>query len=214
MVPLSGVGTGARVIHGRDGRLRAVAPPERIEEPPIVLQRYRGSDLTALLEAVSTSTDHLRPWLAWASAEPLEQGLCDFLSHSIEAFDRSDNYDYAVWDLAESTLVGGAGLHPRLGPGRIEIGYWVRTGWLRRGIASAAARGLTKAAFQLPGIEEVHIHCDEANRASAGVPRDLGFRLQRTFDEEADAPAEVGRTMEWVLTVREWEGGHWRASPT
>jgi RimJ/RimL family protein N-acetyltransferase len=145
--------------------------------------------------------------LAWASAEPLEQGLRDFLSHSIEDFDRSDNYDYAVWDLSESTLVGGAGLHPPLDPGRIEIGYWVRDGWLRRGIATAAARGLTKAAFLLPGIEEVHIHCDEANPASAGVPRGIGFHLRRTFEEEPEAPAEVGRTMEWVLTGSEWEDG-------
>jgi RimJ/RimL family protein N-acetyltransferase len=190
--------------------LQAVsAPPNRIEEPPIVLRRYRSSDSEALFEAVSTSVEHLRPWLAWASAEPLEPGLRAFLSHSIEDFDRGDNYNYAIWDLTESTLVGGAGLHPRLGPGRIEIGYWVRAGWLRRGIASAAARGLMKAAFELPGIEEVHIHCDEANRASAGVPRGLGFRLQRIVEDEADAPAEVGRSMEWVLTTSERRGGHW-----
>jgi RimJ/RimL family protein N-acetyltransferase len=183
-------------------------PPERLEDPPIVLRRYRGGDLQALFEAVSTSTDHLSPWLAWASVEPLEQGLGDFIAHSIDAFDRGDNYDYAIWDLAESTLVGGAGLHPRLDPGRIEIGYWVRAGWLRRGIASAAARALTTAAFQLTGMQEVHIHCDEANVASAGVPRGLGFRLLRTIEDEADAPAEVGRSMEWAITVSEWNSAH------
>ena len=149
-------------------------PPERIKDPPIVLRRYQAGDLQALFEAVSTSIDHLSPWLAWASAEPLEQGLGDFISHSVEAFDHGNDYGYTIWDLAETTLVGGAGLHPRLGPGRIEIGYWVRAGWLRRGIASAAARALTTAAFQLTGMEEVHIHCDEANLASAGVPPSLG----------------------------------------
>jgi len=186
------------------------APPERIEDPPVVLRRYRSCDLQALLEAVSTSTDHLRPWLAWASVEPLEQGLADFISQSIEEFDRGENYGYAIWNLVESTLIGGAGLHPRLGPGRIEIGYWVRTGWLRGGIASAAARALTEAAFQLPGMEEVHIHCDEANLASAGVPRGLGFRLQRTVEDEVTAPAEVGRSMEWAITVNDWNSIHER----
>jgi RimJ/RimL family protein N-acetyltransferase len=183
-------------------------PPERIEDPPIVLRRYRGDELQALFEAVSTSTDHLSPWLAWASVEPLEQGLGDFVAHSIDAFDRGTNYDYAIWDLAEATLVGGAGLHPRLGPGRIEIGYWVRVGWLRRGIASGAARALTKAAFQLTGVQEVHIHCDAANVASAGIPRGLGFRLLRTIEDEANAPAEVGRSMEWAVTVNEWNSVH------
>jgi RimJ/RimL family protein N-acetyltransferase len=188
----------------------AGAPPERIEDPPVVLRRYRGSDLQALFEAVSTSADHLRPWLAWASVEPLEQGLADFISRSIEEFDRGENYGYAIWNLVESTLIGGAGLHPRLGPGRIEIGYWVRTGWLRRGIASAAARALTEAACLLPGVEEVRIHCDEANLASAGVPRGLGFRLLRTVEDEVTAPAEVGRSMEWAVTVNDWNSIHQR----
>ncbi len=157
-------------------------PPERIEDPATVLRRYRGGELQALLEAVSTSTDHLSPWLAWASVEPLEQGLSDFIAHSIEAFDRGDSYE--------------------------EIGYWVRAGWLRRGIASAAARALTTVAFQLTGMDEVHIHCDEANVASAGIPRGLGFRLLRTIEEEVDAPAEIGRSMEWAITVSEWNSVH------
>jgi len=180
------------------------SPPETIEEPPIVLRRYRDSDLKAVLEAASTSSDHLKPWLAWASVEPLEAGLKNFVSASIARFDRGEDFGYAIWDSDGSTLIGGAGLHPRLGPGRIEIGYWVRDGWLRRGVASAAARALAIAAFELPDIEEVHIHCDEANVASAGVPRRLGFHLLRTVEDEANAPAEVGRSMEWVITAKEW----------
>jgi RimJ/RimL family protein N-acetyltransferase len=123
------------------------------------------------------------------------------MSNSIEAFDRGDNFDYGLWNDAETRLVGGAGLHPRLGLGRLEIGYWVGAGWLRRGFASSAARALTRTAFELPEIEEVHIRCDEANIASARVPRTLGFQLMRIVDDEVSAPAEVGRSMDWVLSV-------------
>ena len=206
--PEPAFGTGVRGRKTADLEAMPSTPPERIEDPPIVLWRYRGGELQALFEAVATSADHLSPWLAWASVEPLEQRLGDFISHSVEAFGRRDNYNYAIWNLAETTLVGGAGLHLRLGPGRIEIGYWVRAGWLRRGIASAAARALTTAAFQLTGMEEVHIHCDEANVASAGVPRGLGFRLRRTIDDEVSACAEVGRSMEWAITLSEWNSLH------
>jgi RimJ/RimL family protein N-acetyltransferase len=182
-----------------------IRPPATLAEPPIVLRRYAGSDLEPLLDAVSSSSDHLKPWLAWASVEPLEPALRNFVSGSIEGFERGENFDYAIWDLARSDLIGGAGLHPRLGPGRIELGYWVRDGWQRRGVASAASRALTTAAFRLPGIEEVHIRCDEANVPSAGVPRGLGFRLLRIVEDEADAPAEVGRSMHWVVTAEEWQ---------
>jgi RimJ/RimL family protein N-acetyltransferase len=184
---------------GMDG-----SPPPDVGAPPVVLRSYRGDELPALLEAVMASLDHLRPWLSWASVEPLEPGLSEFVRQSVAKFRRAENFDYAIWDDVASLLVGGAGLHPRLGPGRIEIGYWVRDGWLRRGIATAAARALTSAAFTMPGIEEVHIRCDETNVASAAVPNRLGFRLAKIVDDEVEAPAEVGRSMEWVMSRANW----------
>jgi RimJ/RimL family protein N-acetyltransferase len=56
----------------------------------------------------------------------------------------------------------------------------------------------------MSGIEEVHIHCDEANMVSAAVPNRLGFRLPKIVDDEVDAPAEVGRSMEWVMSRANW----------
>ncbi len=172
---------------------------------PVVLRSYRGDELPALLEATTASLEHLRPWMPWASAEPLELELSGFIRKAVSAFRRGDEFNYAMWDDSTSLMVGGAGLHPRLGPGRMEIGYWVRDGWLRQGIATAAARALTSIAFTMPGIDEVHIHCDEANVASAAVPRHLGFRLLRTVEDTIDAPAEIGRGMEWAITAGQWE---------
>jgi RimJ/RimL family protein N-acetyltransferase len=180
------------------------SPPHEIDAPPVVLRSYRGDELPALLEAVTASLEHLRPWMPWASADPLEPGLSDFVRRSVTKFRRGEDFGYAIWDDTVSLLVGGAGLHPRLGPGRIEIGYWVREGWLRRGIATAVARALASAAFTMRGIEEVHIHCDEANVASAAVPERLGFRLLQIVEDQVDAPAEAGRSMEWVMTHSNW----------
>ena len=70
----------------------------------------------------------LRPWLPWASADPLEPALLGFIRQSVARFRRGEDFGYAIWDDATSLIVGGAGLHPRLGPDRIEIGYWVRKG--------------------------------------------------------------------------------------
>ena len=179
-------------------------PPAEVNAPPVVLRSYRGDELPALLEAATASLEHLRPWLPWASADPLEPALSGFIRQSVARFRRGEDFGYAIWDDATSLIVGGAGLHPHLGPDRIEIGYWVREGWLRRGIAAAAARALTSAAFTMPGIEEVHIHCDEANVASAAVPRRLGFRLLRTVEDEVHAPAEIGRSMEWAMSTEDW----------
>ena len=80
----------------------------------------------------------------------------------------------------------------------------MRAGWLRRGVASAVAAALTTAGLTLDGIKVVHIRCDEANVASAGVPRRLGFELAGVFDDEITAPAEVGRSMDWVMSAEKW----------
>ncbi len=181
-------------------------PPDELDAPPVTLRSYRGDELPSLGDAVRASLDHLRPWMPWASVEPIELGLSDYLRQSVVAFREGDDFGYAIWDDSSSLIVGGAGLHPRLGPGRIEIGYWVRDGWLRRGIATAVAGALTSAAFAIPEIEEVQIHCDEANGASAGVPRRLGFSLLRTVESTVDAPGEIGREMVWSVTEEQWRG--------
>src|SRR5262249_60537312 len=68
----------------------------------------------------------------------------------------------------------------------------------RRGFATAAAEALTSAALGLPGVRRVEIHCDEANVASAAIPRKLGYRLDRVVAHEPEAPGESGRRMIWV----------------
>ena len=95
-------------------------------------------------------------------------------------------------------IVGNCGLHRRIGPTGLEIGYWVSAVHTRSGYATAAAGALTRTALSLPGIERVEIHCDEANVASAAVARGLGYRLERIEDHSIDSPAQTGRLMIWV----------------
>ena len=58
----------------------------------------------------------------------------------------------------------------RIGPGGLEIGYWVHRACTRRGLATAASAALVEAAFGLPGVDRIEIVHDELNVASAGVP--------------------------------------------
>jgi RimJ/RimL family protein N-acetyltransferase len=95
-------------------------------------------------------------------------------------------------------VVGAAGLHRRIGPRAIEIGYWVHVDHTGRGIATRVAAALTEAALALPDVDRVEIHCDRANVRSAAIPRRLGYRLERIEDDDVTAPAETGRSMVWV----------------
>jgi len=100
-----------------------------------------------------------------------------------------DGGDVALAVIAEGHIAGGSGLH-RLGPGTLEIGYWIHPSFLRRGLATAASALLTDAAFGVTGIDHVEIHHDKANVASAGVPR--------------RPPSDAGIDFTWRMSRRAW----------
>ncbi|TMD03261.1 MAG: GNAT family N-acetyltransferase [Chloroflexi bacterium] len=173
-------------------------PPEEIEAGPIVLRRWVAGDLDGLADAVERSRSHLSPWQDWAATADRES-LPGFLSYSEWTWDACTDFGFGLREL-DGRIVGGAGLHARVGRNALEIGYWVAADRINRGYATAAAGALAAAAFGLPGVGRVEIHCDEANLRSAAVPRKLGFQLDRVEEDAKEAPAEAGRSMIWVLS--------------
>jgi RimJ/RimL family protein N-acetyltransferase len=173
-------------------------PSEELHGDTVVLRRYRLTDGAALKDAIAASLDSLRPWMPWAQTAPTDASVMAFLGPSVAQFGGDAAANYAITLPDSDRFVGGCGLMSRIGPGSLEIGYWVHAGYQRRGIATASARLLTDAAFALPGVHRVEIHCDEANIASAGVPRTLGFRLDRVVSAAADSPASTGCHMVWI----------------
>jgi ribosomal-protein-serine acetyltransferase len=178
--------------------------PEYIVGPDaLTLRRWARDDAAELGEAVAASVEHLRPWMSWIAHEPLSvtkrQALIDGWHHDWLA-----GGDVMMGVFVDGAVAGGCGLHRRIGPGGLEIGYWTSRRFLRQGIATTAAGLLTDAAFSDPAITRVEIHHDQANQASAGVPRKLGLRLARERVDEIQAPGESGISCEWQITRQEW----------
>jgi len=147
-------------------------PDELIEHGPVTLRRYREDDVDAVFAAVTESLDHLRPWMPWAAGYT-RQAAEEFLDGSVRSWEDGTEYNYAI--LSDGTLAGGVGLMTRIGPGGLEIGYWVHRAWTGRGLATAAAAALVDQAFRLPGVDRVEIIHDELNVPSGKIPRKLGF---------------------------------------
>jgi ribosomal-protein-serine acetyltransferase len=182
--------------------------PELIEGPgALVLRRWLPEDAEILGEAVMESIAHLRPWMPWAAHEPLSVVERRALIGEWER-DWLAGGDVVMAIFVNGAVAGGCGLHHRIGPGGLEIGYWTRSSFLRCGIATSAARLLTEAAFARVDITHVEIHHDKANAASAGIPGKLGFELIREVRDRRDAPAELGLSCEWRLTREHWARLH------
>jgi len=187
-------------------------PPEHVGPPPghvglkdVVLRRLTADDAPAVSLAATESLEHLRPWMPWATPEGTSvEAQRERLLGPAGSWTTVSGYEYGAF-LPDGRLVGGCGLHRRIGPSSLEIGYWVHVAHTRRGIATACAGALTAVGFALRGIERMEIHCDEANVASAAVPRRLGYRLTGRIVHEPEAPGEVGSRLIWVQYRREWK---------
>lgn len=152
-------------------------PAYRIDTARLRLRCWRPQDASLEQSAVTSSLTHLRPWMAWATHEPL--GPADRVTRMRARrgeFDLGRDYTYGVFAPDESQVWGGAGLHlrPELKDGR-EIGYWVHIDHLRRGYATELSAALVRIAFEVDGLARVQIRCDPQNVPSAGIPRKLGF---------------------------------------
>ncbi|MEV5576566.1 GNAT family N-acetyltransferase [Spirillospora sp. NPDC052269] len=182
---------------------QAVRPPERIVLPGLTLRRATEDDAPALVKALNDSFDHLHPWMPWAAQPQTLEGERAWAAESCRNWENGTDYAYLM-EGPDGGIAGTVGLHGRLGPGALEIGYWVHVGYTRRGFATRAAEAVTEVAFGLPGVERVEIHCDIANKRSAAVPPKLGYTLLCIEDHVRDAPAEEGPRMRWGITREVW----------
>jgi RimJ/RimL family protein N-acetyltransferase len=176
-----------------------VSAPHELRDGGTQLRRFTVDDAEAMAAAVRESMAHLARWLPWAnddtaSVETQRQRMRD----SVAVYDDPDaTWDYAVCDAA-GTMIGSASILAR-DDGHREIGYWVHAAYVGRGHATRAARLLTKIWREHRHEPRIEIWCDEANVASAAIPRRLGYRLDRIADASPTTPGETGRMMVWVI---------------
>ena len=165
-----------------------------------VVRKYETTDAQALVDAVTESSEHLRPWMPWMKFEPQTVAQREVL---IKTW--SDSWDtcteFVMGIFLDDRVVGGTGIHLRGDVNTVDIGYWVHVDYIGRGIATQVSRALTETAFALwAEIDTVEIHHSESNIASGKVPLRLGFKHVRTFrNQTPEAPGESGVGYHWAI---------------
>ncbi|MBU1050349.1 GNAT family N-acetyltransferase [Candidatus Bipolaricaulota bacterium] len=157
-------------------------PAYRIETERLVIRCWEPEDAALAKKAIDASRDHLREWMPWADTdpEPLEV-MVKRVRHFRAMFDLDKDYVYAIFNRGETQVLGGSGLHTRLGEHAREIGYWIHVDHINQGYATEVSAALTKVAFEIDDVDRVEIHCSPLNLASASVPRKIGFVHEATL---------------------------------
>ena len=187
--------------------MTSAMPPVVIRTARLLVRSWQPGDGPLLKRAIDANLAHLRPWMPWAHDEPssseaVEARVVDFA----DRFARGEDWIYGLFSPDGQRVLGGSGLHPRIGASGLEIGYWLDAAHTGRGLASEAAAALTRAAFALPHVDHVEIRCDPRNLPSAAVPRRLGFRSATLLVADTVTPTgEIRDTLVWRISRDEAE---------
>jgi RimJ/RimL family protein N-acetyltransferase len=185
---------------------KTFTPAYRIHTHRLILRCWEPVDAPLLTAAVDANRDHLRPWMPWAAGEPDPiKTVIQRLRINRAKFDLDENYVYAIFNPAETQVLGGTGLHPRVGANGIEIGYWIDADHLGLGLATEVTAALTKIVFEIHELDRVEIHCEPENAPSAAVPRKLGYHHEATLRRRSQfSEDDLRDSMIWTLFASDY----------
>ena len=183
-----------------------LSPAYRIHTGRLVIRCWNPADAPLLSTAIAQSLEHLKVWLPWAREEPKDlQQRVGWLRQSRGEFDLGQNFNYGIFNLDETQVLGAIGLHTDSYDDALEIGYWIGAHHINHGLATEAAAALTKVAFEVNQVMRVEIHCAPTNLASAAVPRKLGFTHEATLRQrEEDHEGCKRDSMVWSLFAEDY----------
>jgi ribosomal-protein-serine acetyltransferase len=166
----------------------------------VEIRAFRLEDADAVSAAVVSSLDELLPWMPWAAAEPIGRAAREeLIAGWADGEARGGDRVRGIW--VGGVVAGTVGLHDRLGdPAGREIGYWVRTAFAGRGVATAAVGLVVAEAWRvLPDVAYLESHPALGTARSGAVARAAGFTDMGTFARDPEAPGETGVRRRWRL---------------
>jgi RimJ/RimL family protein N-acetyltransferase len=168
---------------------RLPAIPDRLVGDGFALRTFESGDGLALWQAVEETRAELQRWQGLgdkdATPELAERRVAGYRA----AFEARTRLQYAIVG-SDGRLLGGCALeHPEWdGRPAFQLGYWIRKSAGGQGVATRAARLVTRFAFEALQARRVAIWTESANARSAAVARRLGFALEGRLRNERRNP--------------------------
>lgn len=175
-------------------------PAYNILTERLVLRCWNPDDAPELLAVIDVNEIHLMPWMPWVADRPRTvDGQTALLRRFRAAFDTDDDYVYGIFDRDTGDVLGGTGLHTRIGAHAAEIGYWIRQDRTGAGLATEAAGALTRVGIEVHELHRLEIRCAPDNHPSAAIARTLHYTHEATLRRRLPFGDDLRDTMIWTL---------------
>jgi ribosomal-protein-serine acetyltransferase len=146
---------------------------------------------------IASERAHFDRWLRWSTRLRTPEDTTAFLAEFEAQEARSEGFHLGIFE--GDALVGGAicwPIHPRRRSA--EIGYWLGTRHLGRGLVTRASAIVVDHLLGAMNVHTVEIVCAVGNLSSRAVPERLGFRLEGV----RESPWRDGSVVDQVVYTR------------
>ncbi len=146
-----------------------------LSDGTILLRPYREGDAAALYEAVRESIAEVSPWLPWCHENYSIEESREFVSTRGKSATDGEWYSFGVFEKESGKFLGGVGLNfiNRVHM-MANLGYWVRSSSVGRGVATTATRLAARFGFEELGLHRIEIVAAVGNIASQRVAEKAG----------------------------------------
>lgn len=157
--------------------------PMPIITPRLLIRPPQIGDEHAVNAAILESYDFLHEFMDWANTKPSLKNTETYIQDAVANWiAKKNNEPYLplfMFDRVSGVFIGATGYHhytwtvPSL-----EIGYWIRSSYLGRGLMTEAINALTQYAFKQLAVKRIAITCDIDNSRSKKIPERLNYTLE------------------------------------
>ena len=141
----------------------------------VTIRRYDTVDVPLLCEAARESSPEVSVWLPWCHPLYSMEESLEWILRSCKQWDDRREFHFGIFDSQTGVFVGGVGINELKPEHRMgNLGYWVRTRWSCRGIATAAAILAAEFGFEELLLKRIEILVALGNDRSQRVAQKLG----------------------------------------
>ena len=153
----------------------------------IVLRPHKAKYVKATYEAIRESIKELSVWLLFAHDSYSVKETRAYLKTRPVEWKKGNAYEFAIFDAKDGKMIGGCGLN---GINKMDkcanLGYWVRTGYTGRGVATTATLLLAKWGFEVLELKRIEIVVAVGNTRSLRVAEKVGAKREGVLRNRLD----------------------------
>ena len=183
----------------------SVASPT-LETDRLLIRKFSRRDAGTLNDAIRVSLPDLNQWLPWARTDYESGDAVAFIRDSVQAWKEDRAWDYSIRFRDDPARhIGNISMWTVSKTGKIaEIGYWIRSDEVSRGVCTEAAGAVLGEAFGRLGFHKVVMRIAIGNEASHRVAEKLGFTREGVLREELLIRGNWVDHAQWSMLDREF----------